>query len=80
VGVYAGSLQGAEGQMNLLEETKTARLREALRSVDTIRGRYGDDAISLAKTLHAPIRERVHENPFDLPGKEARSKRKRSEV
>jgi DNA polymerase-4 len=63
LGVHAGSLQAAEGQMNLLEEAGTARLREAFRSVDHIRNRYGDSAISLAKTLKAGIRERVHENP-----------------
>jgi DNA polymerase-4 len=69
LGVYAGSLDLAEGQMNLLEEPRTARLRETFRSVDHIRGRFGEQSISLAKTLHSGIRERVHENPFDLPGK-----------
>jgi DNA polymerase-4 len=64
LGVHAGSLQPSEGQMNLLEEPATARLREAFRSVDHIRGKYGDSSISLAKTLHSGIREKVHENPF----------------
>ena len=40
-----------------------ARLREAFRSVDHIRGKYGDAAISLAKTLKAGIRERVQDSP-----------------
>jgi DNA polymerase-4 len=71
LGVYGGGLRREEGQMNLLEEAKTARLREAFRSVDHIRNRFGDASISLAKTLNTGIRERVHENPFDLPGKEA---------
>lgn len=69
LGVHAGSLQSFEGQMNLLDEPRTARLREAFRSVDHIRGRFGEASVSLAKTLDAGIRERVHENPFDLPGK-----------
>lgn len=69
LGVHAGGLQHAEGQMNLLEEPRTARLREAFRSVDHIRNRFGDTSVSLAKTLGAGIRERVHENPFGLPGK-----------
>jgi hypothetical protein len=64
-------LQHSEGQMNLLEEPNTARLRQAFRSVDHIRNRFGESSISLAKTLNAGIRERVHENPFDLPGKAA---------
>ncbi len=69
LGVHAGSLQNVEGQMSLLEEPRTARLRDAFRSVDHIRAKYGETSISLAKTLHSGIRERVHENPFDLPGK-----------
>ena len=74
LGVHAGSLQGAEGQMSLLEEPRMARLREAFRSVDHIRNRFGEASISLAKTLHAGIREKVHENPFDLPGQSAPEK------
>jgi DNA polymerase IV len=76
VGVHAGSLQPAEGQLNLLEEPHVARLREAFRSVDHIRARFGENSISLAKTLDAGIRERVHENPFDLPGKTMQDKPK----
>src|SRR3954471_4688313 len=36
LGVHCSSLQSAEGQMNLLEEAQTARLRQAFRSVDHI--------------------------------------------
>ncbi|HEX3681669.1 MAG TPA: DNA polymerase IV [Bryobacteraceae bacterium] len=74
LGVHAGSLEQAEGQMSLLEEPRTARLREAFRSVDHIRDRFGERSVSLAKTLGAGIRERVHENPYDLPGKTAKKK------
>ena len=74
LGVHAGSLEHAEGQMSLLEEPRTARLREAFRSVDHIRNRFGEGAVSLAKTLGAGIRERVHENPYDLPGKSTKKK------
>ena len=63
LGVHAGGLQPMEGQMNLLEEEKTARMREVFRSVDHIRDKYGDAAISLAKTLKAGIRERVQDSP-----------------
>ncbi len=75
LGVHAGNLQNVEGQMSLLEEPALARLRSAFRSVDHIRNRFGDASISLAKTLNAGIRERVHENPFDLPGKTAGDKK-----
>lgn len=67
LGVHAGSLQAVEGQMSLLDEPQTERLRKAFRSIDHIRDRYGAASISLAKTLKAGIRERVHENPPDLP-------------
>jgi DNA polymerase-4 len=67
LGVHAGSLQDVEGQMSLLDEPNTERLRRAFRSVDQIRDRFGDASISLAKSLKAGIRERVHENPPDLP-------------
>jgi len=63
LGVHAGGLQPMEGQMNLLEEEKTARMRDVFRSVDHIRDKYGDAAISLAKTLKAGIRERVQDSP-----------------
>jgi DNA polymerase-4 len=63
LGVHAGGLQPMEGQMNLLEEEKTARMREVFRSVDHIRDKYGDAAISLAKTLKAGLRERVQDSP-----------------
>ncbi len=69
LGVHAGSLEHAEGQMSLLEEAKTARLREAFRSVDHIRNKFGERSVELAKTMGAGIRERVHDNPFGLPGK-----------
>ena len=55
--------------MNLLEEENTKRLREAFRAVDHIRDRFGASSISLARTMNTDLRERVHENPFDLPGK-----------
>ncbi len=76
LGVHAGSLRSVEGQMSLLDEPHTERLRQAFRSVDHIRGRFGEASISLAKTLGSGIREKVHENPFDLPGKSAREKDK----
>lgn len=75
LGVHAGSLSQAEGQMNLLDEPATQRLRQAFRSVDHIRDRFGERAISLGKTLNCGIREKVHDNPFDLPGKSAKEKR-----
>jgi DNA polymerase-4 len=65
LGVHAGTLQTVEGQMSLLEEPRTARLREAFRSIDHIRDKYGAASIALAKTLKANIRERLHDKKPD---------------
>lgn len=67
VGVHAGSLSRNEGQMNLLQEADTAKLRKVFRAVDHIRDRFGSQSISLARTAGTDLRERVHENPYDLP-------------
>jgi DNA polymerase-4 len=68
LGVHAGSLEPNEGQLSLLDEPQTQRLRNAFRAVDHIRDRYGIESIALARTLHTNLREKVHENPYDLPG------------
>ena len=75
IGVHAGSLDQSEGQMSLLEEASTQRIRNAFRAIDQIRDRYGTASISLARTLHTNLREKVHENPFDLPGQSAKDRK-----
>ena len=69
LGVQASGFEGAEGQLNLLEEPKAERWRKALSAVDSLRDRFGDDAVSLAIGMKGRFRERVHENPAGLPGK-----------
>ncbi|PYT10486.1 MAG: DNA polymerase IV [Acidobacteria bacterium] len=69
LGVYAQSLEADEGQTNLLEEEKTERWRKTLKAVDRLRDKYGDGTVSLAASLKAGFRARVHENPENLPGK-----------
>jgi DNA polymerase IV len=70
LGVYAQQLEASEGQANLLEEEKTQAWRKTLEAVDKIRGKYGDQMVSLAAGMQATFRQRVHENPENLPGKE----------
>jgi DNA polymerase-4 len=70
VGVQTGSLEQNEGQMSLFEEARTRKLRDTFRAIDGIRDRFGSGIISSARTMHTDLRERVHDNPFDLPGKE----------
>lgn len=72
LGVHASGLESDEGQLNLLEEDSTKRWRKALTAVDQIRDKFGEDSVSLANGLRGRFRERVHENPADLPGKGSR--------
>jgi DNA polymerase-4 len=72
VGVHAGSLVSAEGQMSLLEEDKAGRWRAALGAADRLRDRFGESAISLGTAMKGRYREKVHENPASLPGKRPR--------
>lgn len=74
LGVCAQQLEASEGQTNLLEEPVTNSWRKALSAVDKIRGKYGDEAVSLAAGMPASFRARVHENPENLPGKEPKKK------
>lgn len=69
LGVYAGSLEAEQGQMNLLSEPKTERWRNALSAMDRMRDKYGEKSVSIATGLKGRMKERVHENPAGLPGK-----------
>ncbi len=70
LGVYAQSLEAAEGQTSLLSNEKTEAWRKTLRAVDRIRDKYGNEIVSLAAGMKAGFRGRVHENPENLPGKD----------
>ena len=72
LGVQASGLQPAEGQLNLLDEPNTNRWRNAMSAIDRLRDKFGEDSVSLANSLRGRFRERVHENPFGLPGKTPR--------
>ncbi|HUS05365.1 MAG TPA: DNA polymerase IV [Bryobacteraceae bacterium] len=66
LGVQTSSLDGSEGQLSLLEESKTSRWRNALTAVDRIREKFGDSSVSIAAGLKGNYQEKVHENPADL--------------
>ncbi len=72
LGVHAGSLERVEGQLNMLEEGSTSRWRKAMTAVDRMRDKFGEESVSLAMGLKGRFRERVHENPAGLPGKDPR--------
>jgi DNA polymerase-4 len=70
LGINASGLEADEGQLNLLAEPATDRWRKALSAVDQIRDKFGEQSVSLASGLRGRFRERVHENPVGLPGKD----------
>ena len=61
LGVQATSLSTIEGQLNLLDDGKTIKWRDALRAMDGLRDKYGESAVSLANGIPAAFRERTHE-------------------
>jgi DNA polymerase-4 len=75
LGIHAGSLETAAGQMSILEEDNSRRWKAALETADRLRDKYGDSAVSLAKALKGGFAERTHENPAGLPGKKKRGQR-----
>ena len=71
LGVQASHFEEPEPQLNLLDEQQNgARMSQALAAADKLRDRFGERAVSLGSGLAAKFRERVHENPAALPGKE----------
>ena len=48
LGVYAQSLEAAEGQTGLLDDRETEKWRKTLAAVDKVREKFGDDTVSLA--------------------------------
>jgi DNA polymerase-4 len=75
IGVQTNALEEGTGQMELLSSTQETRLKHAMNAVDALRDRFGESAVSLAGGMTARFRERTHENPASLPGKEPRAKR-----
>ena len=67
LGIQASSFSHAEGQLGLLDAEKHQRWRQALSAADHLRDKYGEAAVSLGSGLKARFRERIHENPADLP-------------
>ena len=45
---------------------------QGCQAADRLRDKYGDSAVSLAAGMKGSFRERVQENPANLPGKNAK--------
>ena len=57
-------------QINLLEGGRQQRWQEALAAADRLRDKFGESSVTLAAGMRGTFRERTHENPAGLPGKE----------
>jgi DNA polymerase-4 len=60
-------------QMDLLgpapEDKQHQRWGQAMATADKLRDKFGDRSVVLGTSLKRNLRERIHENPTDLPGK-----------
>ncbi len=75
LGVHASSFDGALGQGDLLDGGRRQRWQQALSAADRLRDRFGESSITLATGMNAGFRERTHENPAGLPGKDKKHDR-----
>jgi DNA polymerase IV len=74
LGVHASSFEDVHDQLDLLDEGKHERWRQATAAADRLRDKYGDSAVSLAAGLKGGFRERTHDAmPLQGPPKPRRS-------
>jgi DNA polymerase-4 len=69
LGVHASGWADGEEQLDLIDEGRHEKWKQALAAADRMRDRFGESAVSLAAGLRGNFRERTHENPTALPGK-----------
>jgi DNA polymerase-4 len=69
LGVQASSFGEAADQINLLDGSRQQRWKDALAAADRLRDKFGESSVGLASGLPGSFRERTHENPAGLPGK-----------
>jgi DNA polymerase IV len=69
LGVQTSSFTTQPDQINLLEGNRQQRWKDALAAADRLRDKFGESSVSLAAGMRGNFRERIHENPAGLPGK-----------
>jgi DNA polymerase IV len=69
LGVQMSSFESPAGQINLLEDNRQQRWKDALAAADRLRDKFGESSVKLAAGMRGTFRERTHENPAGLPGK-----------
>jgi DNA polymerase IV len=70
LGVQASSFEAQAEQINLLESGRQKRWKDALAVADRLRDKFGESSVTLAGGMRGRFRERTHENPAGLPGKD----------
>jgi DNA polymerase-4 len=75
LGVSATSLQSPEPQLDLLATPQREKWEQLLHAADGLRDRYGESSVTLAGGFKGGFRERTHENPAALPGREAKKQK-----
>lgn len=76
LGVQTSNFEAGPAQIELLEPNRQQRWQKALAAADHLRDKFGESSIGLASGMKGGFRERVHENPAALPGKnEVKSKK-----
>jgi DNA polymerase IV len=61
LGVHAGSLSAAEGQLDLLGSEQNDKLKRAWTAVDRMRDKFGDATIALASGMQGNFKRRIHD-------------------
>ena len=70
LGVHASHFDEESEQLGLLGTSAHEKWNQALSAADRLREQFfGEGAVSLASGMKARFRERTHENPAGLPGK-----------
>jgi DNA polymerase-4 len=70
LGVQASSFAtNTADQIDLLDGGRQQRWKDALAAADRLRDKFGESSVGLASGLRGSFRERTHENPAALPGK-----------
>ncbi len=72
LGVQASHFTMQAAQIDLLEGDRQQRWKDALAAADKLRDKFGESSVGLAAGLKGGFRERTHENPASLPGKNRR--------
>jgi DNA polymerase IV len=70
LGVQTSNFDSGPAQLDLLEPARDGRWQKVLAAADHLRDKFGESTIGLATGMKGSFRERTHENPVGLPGKE----------